>query len=270
MAITSLDGIVTGLATARQKFYIAKSGFGGATTGQNSSYWRAGGNPTVAAIPSAAESCNNNTLGAVPFNNPVAGQSTYLARLSASSTIVQGYEIHDRLAHMGGLSGIVTSLQNVSLDLSVLGDNIALRKGRADYTNVQWWLEWHTATGSTATTLSVFYTDVNGNSKSVNVSAPAGMAFGRLLAITPPDGIGIKAVNAVGLSVSTGTAGNIGVTATLQRTEFVVSSTNIPIVADWAYLGLTPIFDNACLMFMGNNATGSAGSLNGALTLIQG
>jgi hypothetical protein len=64
------------------------------------------------------------------------------------------------VAHFGGLNGTLTTAQTVSLDLSTLlaTDNINLRKGDNNYSDVQWWLEWYTATGATAVTATIAVT----------------------------------------------------------------------------------------------------------------
>lgn len=47
---------------------------------------------------------------------------------------------------MGGLNGTLTTAQTVGIDFSALSsDNMAERIGDANYSDIQWWLEWYMA-----------------------------------------------------------------------------------------------------------------------------
>ena len=83
------------------------------------------------------------------FPNLTAPASSYLGWATlATGNANQGIEIHDRLAHMGGLSGTVTTAQGA---LSLVTTNPgADRLGDANYSDVQWFLEVYTALGATA------------------------------------------------------------------------------------------------------------------------
>ena len=52
---------------------------------------------------------------------------------------------------------MTASAQTVNLDLNANldSDNINARKGDANFSDVQWWMEWYTDTGSTAVTATV-------------------------------------------------------------------------------------------------------------------
>lgn len=273
MAIASLDALVSALTSQRQKFYIAKATLGNQTIGGNGSWWRTTGNPAAAALPATPATCNNTTPGGLNYNNSSTGLTTYIGRASLALAAIGSLEIHDRLAHMGGLSGAVTTAQTAGLDLSLLlgTDNIAARITKADYSAVQWWLEWYVATGATTVNFTVGYTDQNGNSgKTVIISVPgSAVAASRLVAIQPLNGDFIRSIDSVTLAATTGAAGNFGVTATVQRTE-ISTAANILTIADWAYLGLPTIFDSSCLFFVSDNASATPGALNGAVTLVQG
>jgi len=272
MAISTVDGLLAGFTGKRQKLPIAKGGLSTMVTGGNGSYWRSTGAPGQGAIPAAPATCNAATLGGVPYTLPTGGDSTYLARLMLGSTVAQTTEVHDRLAHMGGLNGTLTTAQTVGLDLNALAgtDNIGQRKGRSDWGTVQWWLEGYTQLGTAGATATVNYTNQLGVAQVTTVSIPANFRVSALLPITPLPGDNIRSVDSITLSVTTGAAGNFGVTATIQRSEISCFTANIGTLYDWTQLGLPPIYDNSCLFFVSNNSTTSAGTLNGAITLIQG
>jgi hypothetical protein len=160
-------------------------------------------------------------------------------------------EIHDRLAHMGGLSGTVITAQTVGLDLATLACP-ADRLGAADYSDVAWWLEWYTATGATASnaTVNVTYSDGStGNLTAVAVGGTA-MAASRMIQLNPlnTNVLSIKGINSVTLSASTGTAGSFGITATRPRAAMSTGGVaNVQQTFDWAQLGLPNIPNNSCL-----------------------
>ena len=274
MAISTVDGLLSAMASNRQKFPITKTSAVTTVAGGNGSYWRIAGTPIgQGAIPSTAATCNNTTLGGINFVNPTGGMSTYISRLGILASVVQAIEIHDRLAHMGGLSGTVTTAQTVGIDLNALGstDNIVNRKGKSDYSAVQWYLEWYSATGSTAATATVTYTNHLGTTgKTTTVSVAASRPAGTLLQIIPASGDNIMSIQSVTLSVSTGTAGSFGVTATLERASIPLPIANNMYVMDWSQLGLPFIYDSSCLFFIGDATTTSVGTLGGSITLVQG
>lgn len=274
MTITTVDGLLAGFTTARQKTPISKTAVTNMIIGNSGSYWRSTGNPTTGVLPTAAVTCNQNTLGGLAYNLPANGLTTYLARtMLGIGTAAASVEIHDRLAHMGGLSGIVTTAQTVGIDLAAMGgtDNINQRKVRSDYSTVQWWVECHGQTGGTAVNMQVNLTDQNGQAFVTFVSIPQPYRIGSLLPITTGiPGSYIRSIESVTLLASTGSQGNIGITATVQRSEIAMPVVNLAAMYDWVALGLPVIYDNSCLFFIGNASATTLGAINGALTLIQG
>lgn len=273
MALTSVDQLLASMTTARQKFPIAKAGIGNTFAGASVSYWRSAGFPAPATTtPVNPVVCDVTTLGGLTYTLPQAGNSIYIARLLLAAATAGGCEIHDRLAHMGGLSAAILTTQTVGVDLNALGgtSNIAQRKGRSDYGSVQWWLECYTNTGSTAAVVTVNYTNHLGVAATTTVSIPVNWRAGVMIPVVPVPGDNIRSIESVTLATSTGTAGLFGITATIQRTEISTPAINIGVLYDWTQTGLPPIYDNSCLFFIGNATTTNVGALNGALTLVQG
>lgn len=272
MAITTLDGIVAGLGNAAQCLIINKASLSTQLAGGFTSLWRATGTPAQGAVPSTAAICTKGLTGAMLFNNPSSGLSSYLARMmllsSSSATDVQ---IHDRLAHMGGLSGTSTTAQTAAVDVSAASNNMDLRRGAANYSNVQWWLEWYTATGSTAVTATVSYTNAAGVSgKTTTVSVAASVAASRMLPILGAGGEFIRSIQNVTLSATTGTAGSFGVTATRALCSMSCALANSSNIGDWAMLGFPRVHDDACLTIVMIPGSTASGSLYGTGKLIQG
>lgn len=272
MTISTLDGLIDALGNSAVQLVINKASIATQVAGGFTSLWRATGTPAQGAVPGAAAVCNNALAGCFGFTNPSAPARSYLARLfGLSANAATDIQVHDRLAHMGGLSGTVTTAQTVNVDVSGAGDNMAARRGDANYSDVQWWLEWYTATGSTAVTATVTYTNAAGTSgRTTTVSLAASMAASRMLPIIGNGGEFIQSVQSVQLSATTGTAGSFGVTATRSMAGLSMGLANAGVVADWAYLGLPRIHDSACLFIIMVPGTTSSGALYGSGKLVQG
>lgn len=270
MAITTLDGIIAALGNSAQQLVINKASITSQVAGGFTSLWRATGTPAQAAIPAAAATCDRTLLGAFGFTNPSAGLSSYIARLMMlSSNSATDVQIHDRLAHMGGLNGTLTTAQTVGVDVSVSA--LDSRRGDSSYSDVQWWLEWYTATGSTAVTATVSYTNAAGVSgKTTTISIAASLAASRMLPIIGSGGEFIKSIQSVTLSATTAAAGSFGVTATRALCGLSLGLANSSVIGDWSLLGFPKVPDNSCLMMVIIPGTTTSGTLYGTGKIIQG
>jgi hypothetical protein len=190
--------------------------------------------------------------------------TSYLAwAYYVASSVGQATEIHDRLAHMGGLNGTLITAQAVNIDLSTNGLP-ASRRGDDNYSDVMWWLEWYIATGATGVnaTVAVVYDD--GSIGNIVVLVPANTAAGRMLPIiTAVPGRFIRAITNVTLSATTGIAGNFGVTATRQRTGLENDVGSKGKSFTWAMLGVPEIPNDSCLFFVLPCITTSTGTIRG-------
>lgn len=271
MAATSVDDIVNGLGNGAQQFVVNKASIASQIAGGFSSLWRATGTPAQASAPAAAAVCTKALTGAFAFSNPTGGLSSYIARsMLVSGNAATDIEFHDRLAHMGGLSGTVTTAQTAGVDVSGSTDNLDLRRGASDYSDVQWWLEWYTATGASAVTATITYTNAAGTSgRTTTVALAASIGASRMLPIIGSGGEFIQSVQSVTLSATTGTAGSFGVTATRALGSMSLGLANGGVVYDWQMLGLPKIEDDACLMMVCCPSTTSTGALYGSAKLIQ-
>ena len=279
MTITSRDGLIKALGNNSSRFILDKANIVSQAAGTYVSLWRATGQPGQGAIPAATAVCNNTTLGGMGFTQQTSPATSYGSYMEvATSNSAMTVEIHDRLAHMGGLNGTLTTAQTVSLDLSTLAatNNISNRIGDANYSDVQWWLEWYTATGTTAVTATVNVTYNDGTTgalaaASLAATRPVGFMLS-LNALIPAAASGkyIRAVNTVTLSATTGTAGSFGVTATRPRMTLAAPIANMKFVADWAQLGFPEIFNESCLFPIVLTSTTSTGTVRGGGKISHG
>jgi hypothetical protein len=80
----------------------------------------------------------------------------------------------------------------------------------------------------------------------------------------------IRGVNSVTLSVTTGTAGNFGVTATRYRAAIYQPIANARFTADWAGLGLPEIANDSALFFVQIAGSTSTGIVRATGKIIHG
>lgn len=255
MTITTLDGIVNALGNNSSRFILDKASLSNAVAGAYYSLWRANGQPGQGAIPAAVANCNNTFVGAMNFTQQTSPATSYggWANAVCSNSAVT-IEIHDRLMHMGGLNGTLLTAQTVGIDFNgITADNMVERIGDSNYSDIQWWLEWYTDTGATASnaTIAVTYNDgTTGNLTAVAVGGT--VRAGRMIPLNnliPAAAAGkfIRGVVSVTLSASTATAGSFGVTATRPRLTMPLNIANKMEIFDWAALNFPEIRNASCL-----------------------
>ena len=274
MTIETLDQLIKALGNNSSRIVIDKGSIIGHAAGNLISLWRAAGVPAQGNIPGAAALCNHNTLGAIGFTQQVSPATSYLAQLfsnNVNSAMV--LEIRDRLGQMGGLNGTLTTAQTVALDLLTTGGGITPeRRGDANYSDVQWFLEWFASTGATAAvaTVNVTYDDAStGNLAAINLAAtrPAGLLIPLVPAV---NGQYIRGVNSVTLNVSTGTAGSFGVIATRVRAVQPQTLANFTAVSDWQSLGFPDVPNGSCLMLVTLTSSTASNALRGGGKIAHG
>lgn len=279
MTLTTVHEIANALGNNSSRVVIDKASIANAVAGQVMSLWRATGQPAQAAIPTTAAVPTSATLGAMGFTNQTAPATSYIGWLFLnSSNNTQSPEVHDRLAHLGGLVLNITTSQTITgLDLSSGALNVpAARLGATNYSDVQWWLEVYTDGGATASNATVNVTYDDASTGNLNVIAVGGtLRAGRMIALTPfiptaQQGKFIRGINSVILSASTTVAGNFGFTATRPRTVAPTLLANKTEVFDWAALGFPEVANDACLQILMVVSTTSTGTLRGGGKVAHG
>ena len=280
--ITNGDQLINSMGNNSTRVIIDKASIT-TTAGFYYSLWKAAGQPGTGPTPTAtATVCDNTTLGAISFAQQVAPSTSYLGLLEAiSATAGVTIEIHDRLMHEGGNVGNIATLQPVDLDLdlNLANSNLAERIGDANYSDVQWWLEWYAATGTTTSnaTINVTYNDnTTANLNTVAVGLNPAMITSRMVPINSliPDtasGKYIMRVNSVQLSgTGTGTAGNFGVTATRYRGSAYLPVANARFTSTWADVGLAEVPNSSCLLPIIIANTTSSGIIKATGKILHG
>ena len=277
--IENIDNLVKALGNNSSRIVLDKASIASQTANSYCSLWRATGQPGQGAIPTVVATCNNTTVGTISFNQQMSPSTSYGAYLEiATGNAAMTMELHDRLANMGGLNGTLTTAQSVNLDLSTLlsTDNINVRKGDANYSDVQWWLEWYTATGGAVVTATIVvtYNDGTTGNLSVLTLAPTRPASHMIplnsLIPSAQSGKFIRGIVSVTLSATTGTAGNFGVTATRPRMTLSSPIANFKFIADWAQLGLPEIYNSSAIFPIVLTPTTSTGTVRGGGKIAHG
>lgn len=270
MTIATRDQLINAMGNSSTRVRVDKASLANATAGGYHSLWRATGVPAQAAIPAAAAICTAALTGSMGFSNPVGPAKTYIGNFRmATANAATDVEIHDRLAHMGGLNGTLATLQAVNVDAS--DPLLVNRIGESDFSDVQWFLEWYTDTGATGVNATCAVTYDDASTGNVVVALGATTRASRMMPILPAvAGRRIKSVQSVTLSATTGTAGSFGVTATRFRAFVGGNVANKTELYDWAALGFPQVPDNACLMLIALPSTTSTGAIRGGGKLIQG
>ena len=258
------------LAASNERLMFDKASVSGLVAGGLATTWRLTGVPTQGAIPGAAAICNKATTGSFPFANEAGGLQNYVAwAYYAAGNAGQSFELRDRLAHMGGLSGTVTTAQAANIDLGTLGISAA-RRGAADYSEVLWFLEWYTTTGGTGVNATVNVTYDDASTGNIVIAIPASTAASRAIQILPGvAGRNIKGVNNVTLSATTGTAGSFGVTASTALTSFENDVAGKGKDHSWSLLGIPRVIDDSCLFGVLPQASTTTGTLRGQFKLAK-
>jgi len=274
VTISTRDQLIDALANNASRIVIDKASLANAVAGQFFSLWQATGVPGNGATPTTAATPTHATTGAIGFTQQTAPATSYIGWLrAATGNPITTTEIHDRVAHMGGLSGTVTTAQSASIDVGATGLNLeAARRGDANYSDLKWWLEIYTALGATGVnaTVNVTYDDGStGNLAAIALGATprAGRMYPLVSAVA---GRFIRGVNTVTLAATTGTAGNFGVTCTRPRTGIDTEVANKAVAYDYAQLGLPEVPNNSCLQLIVLCSTTSTGTIRGQGKIAHG
>jgi hypothetical protein len=220
--------------------------------------------PGAAAIPTRV------TQGAFPFTPPGGLRDKWLISAGIASQVAGTFFLYDRLFHISGLSGVLTTDQTVQ----GATPTPALTRNTGGAGNFAFY-EIYTALGTTATTLTMTYTDQDGNigqTATIPIGGTGNREATRMQRIPAAAGdSGLRAVDRVRLTASTGTAGNFGVTIGQFLAFLPVGAAGVGGWRDYTtgLPGIPMIDPNACLalLFIPNAAT--APELQGMLGMVE-
>lgn len=254
MSIT-IDDLITAYTDGTRQIYApAKYGGGSNTANTNywSSSWRQAGSYQAAIPPTTAEACNAATVGGLPIVGAGVGYELRLARWTFSPSLPVGITLFDRLVHISGLNGTLTTPQDTSSMTGLLPARAGTGEG------VELWLEWYTATGATVTNITASYTNQAGTSGQTtqSITTPATVRASTCLRLPLQVGdTGVRSVESVTLSASTAAAGNFGVTLMKRESTLPNGVANAVAGHGPISLGLPKLEDNGCYFFVNTAST---------------
>lgn len=262
MAITSWDHAVAAVAGS-QKFALSKASVANTTAGGITSLLRASGVPVVAAIPGVWANPTKSDAAYPSFADASGAASPYLVGVDVQMATAGTVIWFDRLGHMGGLNGTLNTAQTVN------GAIPANRGAAVDGSDVEWWLEWYTDTGSTGVNATVTYTNqADASGRTCVVALAATMRAGRMLPIIPTTaGDLIKSVQSVTLSATTGTAGSFGVTLTRRLAASSVAITNQISMQDAVQMKFPALTNSSAVFPAVLCSTTSTGLIQGTISI---
>lgn len=271
MSITTEDGIFAGMLAPRG---IQKASSTSEGAGTWHSLWKLAGYPVAGANPPASTAGSgyvptNSTTGAIPFTNPVSG-NTYVARLALAGSTVGTVILYDRLWACSGFNTTLTTAQNITTPGTITARDL---NGATNGDGVELWGEIYTAPGATTATWTVSYTNQAGTSgRSATYTHPANAeSVGQMFPFALAAGdTGVRSVASLTCSASSGTAGDVGITLVRRIAEIPIMLANVAGMMDALALGLPRVYDNSCLAFMVLCSTTNTGLVQGSIGLTQG
>lgn len=275
MAITNQNELIAGLVSG-QRFNLFKASQTAEGAGTWHSLWKAIGQPPAGANPpvftaGSGYTPTRTTTGAIPFTNPTNPKISAIGRLALAGATIGSLHIYDRLWACSGFNTTVTTAQNVTTPGS-------LPSGRDPNTgsDVEPWVEIYTAPGATTATWTLTGTDAAGNTgRTWTYTHPANAeTVGQMAPFLPGGGspaavLGCRQVTSLTCSVSSGTAGDVGITLLRRLADIPLTVANVEQILDGFGLGLPQVFDDSCLALLVMCSATNTGVVQGLLSLAQ-
>ena len=238
--------------------------------GRGASLWTYDGMPSSGAVPTVGAIPDRTTTGALPFVAATGGRDLHLIGASVTPLTAGVYLLYDRLFHIGGLSGISTADQTVQGSTP----SPALTRNTGGVGNIAWY-EIYTVIGTSTTTLTMTYTDQDdntGQTATINIGNTGFREVTRAQRIPLATGdTGVKAIEKVKLTATTGTAGDFGITIAQPLAWIPVGAAGTAGWRDYTtgLPGIPVINPNACLALMFIPAAATATEVWGCLATVE-
>lgn len=274
MAI-NMDAFIAALA-AYPTLDFSKASTTTEGVGTWTSLWRAAGNPVAGATaPNLAAAvnthrCTRATTGTVQnWVNAAGGNGNFLASAFASGTVAGSLIICDRLWAVSGISGTSVAVQSVTNPSQITArDAFGTNAGFG----VEPWIEIYTAPGATAATWTLTGTDETGaGTRTWTYAHPANAETANQMApMIPGNGAaGCGQVASFQSSLSSGTAGDIGITLLRRLCTIPLTLANATQVLDFAATTMMQIWDDSAITFLFQNTTSPTGTILGGQKIVE-
>lgn len=272
MAITSLDGVIAGLRAPEP---IIKVGITMAAVGAQRAYtpWYASGNPGASAANAAGINGQAVTPGLgtsvdsrIRRTNPVSGNA-HLARLSLQASNAGSLWLIDRLWQNSGLSVTSTTAQAITPATLPARDGA----GGTNGANVMAGIEWSATGGAGTPTVTLTYTDQDGNAGATGtftgVATPPVGTF-EIFSLAAGD-TGIRAPTSF-IQSATRTSGTMHLVLFRVLAMLECPLANVGFAMDALTSGMPRIYDDSVLQLLWLPASVTASNWVGTYVETQG
>jgi hypothetical protein len=238
--------------------------------GRMASLWRYDGMPGGGAIPTTGAIPTRTTQGALPYTAAGGGREKFALTVGLTSSVAGVFTLYDRLFHIGGLSGTVTTAQTVQGSTPTP----ALTRNTGGVGNVVF-VEIYTLIGNTAQTITMNYTNQAGTTGRISTAVAIGGSNNReatRVIMLPLQGAdtGVRAVESVTLSGSTATAGEFGVIIARPFPLLPVATAGMAVIRDWTTgLPMPPDVNDMCLSLLFFPAASTAPDIYGGFSFVE-
>lgn len=252
MAITTLDGAIAGM---QAPVPIIKVGITTAAVGAMRGYtpWYAAGNPGASVANAAGVNGDAVTpadgtavQGRIPRTNPGTGNA-YLARLGINASTAGTLWLIDRLWHNSGLTVTSTTAQAITPATLPSRDGA----GGTNGANVMAAIEWSATGGAGTPTVTLTYTDQDGNAGATGtftgVASPPVGTF-EIFTLAAGD-TGVRAPTSF-IQSATRTSGTMHLVLFRVLAQVEVTAANIGNAIDALTSGMPRIYDDSVLQLV--------------------
>lgn len=252
MAITTLDGAIAGM---QAPVPIIKVGITTAAVGAMRGYtpWYAAGNPGASVANAAGVNGDAVTpadgtavQGRIPRTNPGTGNA-YLARLGINASTAGTLWLIDRLWHNSGLTVTSTTAQAITPATLPSRDGA----GGTNGANVMAAIEWSATGGAGTPTVTLTYTDQDGNAGATGtftgVASPPVGTF-EIFTLAAGD-TGVRAPSSF-IQSATRTSGTMHLVLFRVLAQVEVTAANIGNAIDALTSGMPRIYDDSVLQLV--------------------
>lgn len=248
MAITTLDGAIAGMQSPDP---IIKVGIATAAVGAMRGYtlWYASGNPGAATANAAGingAAVSGTVAGSLLRVNPVSGNA-YLGRLAINASTAGTLWLIDRLWNNSGLSVTSTAAQAITPATLPSRDGA----GGTNGANVMAAIEWSATGGAGTPTVTLTYTDQDGNAGATGtftgVASPPVGTF-EIFTLAAGD-TGVRAPTSF-IQSATRTSGTMHLVLFRVLAQVEVTAANIGNAIDALTSGMPRIYDDSVLQLV--------------------
>lgn len=271
MTITTIDELIAGFREVRGFHKLLATAEGAGTF---HSLWKVGGYPGAGSNPPAYSSgsgyaCSSATDGALPYTDPTGGDSGYLTRFLCGTPSVSTIVLYDRLWTCSGLVTNTGSTQTITTPGALPARDV---NGLTDGDGVELWGEVYTAPGASGATWTVNYKDQDNNNGAATYAHPANAeAVGQMFPFVMAAGdVGVRSVVDFTCSVTSGTAGDIGLTLLRRVAEIPIGLIGTSPMLGPLATGMPVIYDGSCLALFIHASTTTVGPISGAYGFAHG